>query len=302
MHPVSAPHPQHKDQIFKGIGFGLAAFFLFAAMSAAAKLLTDTHSVFEIAFYRSLIAAVPFAGFILLSKRYDLLVVKKRGALAFRIVIGIVGLVFTFSAMKHLPIADATLIFLTATLITPMMALIILKEKMGRRRWLAIIFGLCGVALLVGPTGQGAMIGIIFGFAAAFCHSSTQVVLRILKQENSLTITFYFLIGGSLLMAPFMPFVASPFENAQELWLMATVGATGAIAQICLSLAFKYAPANSISPFNFSGILWATLFDILIWSYIPGWPVFLGAAMMLMAKLYILNRERIHARNAKHNA
>lgn len=288
---------QHKDHTFKGIAYGIAAFFLFAVMSAAAKLLTDTHSIFEIAFYRSLIAVTPFTIYIIVTRNTQILHVKRPFILLLRVIIGLVGLLFTFSAMKYLPMSNATLIFLTSTLITPVLAFFILKERMGWRRWAAIIFALCGVVLVAQPDGQELVLfGLLCAFIAAFCHSSTQIALRTLKEESSVAITFYFLIGGAIIMAPFMIHNAGSFETAQDIGLIVLVSAAAALGQLCLSHALKFAPANSISPFNFSGLLWATLFDIMIWSYIPGWPVFAGASMMLAAKIYILHRERIHAK------
>lgn len=286
------------DRVFIGIGLGLTAFFMFAVMNAAAKLLTDTHHVIEISFYRGIIAAIPFLIYIFAKKRTDLFKVKHPALLSARVCIGTFGMVITIGAMKYMPMADATLIFLSATLITPAMAFFFLKEDMGWRRWAAIIIGMFGVAFVVQPTGQVQLIGTIMACGAACTHSMIQVLLRALKGESGLTITLYFLVGGTLLLAPFMPLIATPFTDPYEILLLLFVGLSGGIGQFALSYAFKFAPASTISPFNFSGLLWATFFDILIWSYIPGWPVFLGAAMMLGAKLYILNRERIHARKS----
>ena len=284
------------DRIFIGIALGLTAFFMFAVMNAAAKLLTDTHHVLEVSFYRGVIAAIPFVIYILIKKRFDLFKVKHPVLLSARVIIGTFGMVITIGAVKYMPMADATLIFLSATLLTPALAFFFLKESMGWRRWVAIIFGMIGVTFVVQPTGQAQLIGIIMACGAACTHAMIQVLLRALKEESGLTITLYFLVGGALLLAPAMPFVATPFTDPYEIMLLLFVGLSGALGQFALSYAFKYAPASTISPFNFSGLLWATLFDIFIWSYVPGWPVFLGAAMMLGAKLYILNRERIHAR------
>ena len=287
----------HKDHLVKGVACGLAAFFLFSIMSASAKLLSDTHSVFEIAFYRSLLGAVPLAIYICAKKRTDLLRVKKPVTLFFRILTGIFGLAVSFLALKYMPMADATLIFMSATLITPALAAIFLKEQVGLHRWGAIIIGLAGVAIIVKPTGDVTMVGIIIAFVAAWTHASAQIFLRILKEENSFTISFYFMVGGALLMLPFIPFVAvTPTWN--EIPLFIAVSASGSLAQICLAYALSNASASVISPLNFSGLLWAVVLDIIVWSVMPGWPIFAGGAIIIAAQSYIIYREK-RAKNRK---
>jgi drug/metabolite transporter (DMT)-like permease len=281
----------HKDNLVKGIACGLGAFFLFAIMSASAKLLTDTHSVFEIAFYRSIIGFVPFTLYIIIKRRSDLLRVKKPITLFFRIFIGINGLAISFLALKYMPMADATLIFMSATLITPALAAIFLKEHVGLHRWGAIIIGLVGVAIIVKPTGDVTMLGIGIAVIAACTHASAQIFLRILKEENSMTVTYYFLFGGALLMLPFM-FFSSSIPTPDEFLLFLTVGVSGTLAQICLAYALSNASASVISPLNFSGLLWAVVLDIMIWNIVPGWPIFAGGAIIIIAQSYIIYREK----------
>ena len=285
----------HKNDLFKGIAFGLAAFFSFAVMSACGKFLSENHSIFEISFYRSAIAILPILFLLSEAGNLKLLKVKNPGLLALRTIIGNIGMILTFGAVSYLPMADATLLFLSAALITPILAFIFLSEKMGWRRWAAVIFGFIGVAIVLQPTGNTHIIGVVLALGAAFTHSSIQVLLRALKDENYITVIFYFTLGGIIMTAPFMPFTATEFETANEAITILIVGLSGLWGQIFLTRALSLAPANSISPFNFSGLLWATLFDVLIWSYIPGWPVFIGAFMMIAAKIYILHRERFHA-------
>lgn len=286
------------DNIGKGIALALAAFFSFAVMGAAAKFLSETHSIFELSFYRSLIAMLPILLLIVASSQsLELLKVKKPVLLALRVIIGNIGMVLTFGAVKFLPMADATLLFLSATLITPVLAFFFLAERMGWRRWGAVLFGFTGVALVLQPTGQTHLFGIVLALGAALTHSSIQVLLRALKDENYVPVIFYFTLGGIIMTAPFMPFTAKGFETANQAVIVLIIGLSGLWGQIFLTRALSCAPANSVSPFNFSGLLWATLFDILVWSYVPGWPVFIGAAMMISAKLFIIYRENINARN-----
>ena len=93
-----------------------------------------------------------------------------------------------------------------------------------------------------------------------------------------------------------MPFFASVPTSAALGFLVLT-GIAGGLAQLCLSLAFKNAPAAVVSPLNYTGLIWATGFDILIWNIIPDWPVFLGAFIIISANCYIIYRE--HRKNKR---
>lgn len=284
-----------KNQTMRGIIYAMTAFFLFTVMNLFAKLLAENgHHVISIAFWRNALSIVPFFLYIAITQQYNLLKTSKPGVLTVRVIIGVTGLVITLAAIERLPMADATMIFLSATLITPALAFFVLKEHIGPHRWGAIILGMVGVIMILEPTGHGTLLGISFAFLAAFSHSLVHIFLRFLKNENSLTLAFYFLLGGAVFTAPFMPFVGKIPDNMNDIALLIGVGATGSIAQILLAMALKHAPASTVSPFGFTGLLWATIFDIAIWSYIPGWPVFIGATMIIAANAYIVHRERIN--------
>jgi len=279
-----------KDNIIFGTFMGLAGFFLLAMMAAFTKLLATNHHVVEIAFYRNVIAALAMFAYIAASRRFDLLQVLNKPMMAARVIVGTITLYITYTAIKLLPIADATVLFMASTLIVPVLAILLLGEVMGWRRWSAVLVGFIGVILVAGPTGNLAPIGVIVALVAACGHASVYIILRFLKQENSFTVTFYFVLGGAVMSAIFMPFIAAPVMPHEIFWILG-VAATGGLAQYCMTSGFKYAPASVISPLNYTGLLWATGLDILIWKHIPGWPVFIGGAVIVAANCYIVVRE-----------
>ncbi len=283
------PRP-HQDQIILGVIHGLLAFFLLALMSVCAKLLSENHHVIEIAFYRNVIAFIPLMIYIAATRKTHLLKTTKPVAMFFRVLVGTAGLIITFAAFKHLPLSDATVIFFTATLLAPALSFFILKEHVGLYRWAAIIIGFFGVILMAAPSGEAKALGIAIAFAAAFMHALIHLFLRHLKTESPLTVTFYFFLGGFLIPAIFMPFIARAPEPDEWL-LFLGVGVFGGVAQYYLTSSFSKGPIAIIAPLNYTGLIWATGFDILIWSYIPGWPVFLGGTIIIGSNLFIIYRE-----------
>ncbi len=292
-----ANNNEQPEPIFKGIALSVIAFFLFAVMSAAAKILSDTHHVAEIAFYRNFLFFFPLLIYMLWQKKPELFKTKKPKAVAFRAVIGAISLITTYGAFAHLPMADTTVLLFTSSLLTPILVHFVLKEHVGIYRWSAILIGLGGVVLMAGPTGATNSLGLMLALSAATMHALMYATLRYLKTESSLTVTFYFILAGVLIPGLFfMPFVAAPIATTQEMLLFLLLGVSGGTAQLCLSNAHRHAPASLIAPFNYTGLIWATLFDITIWAKIPGWPVLVGGAIIIASNLFIIYRERVNAK------
>ncbi len=279
------------DRIYIGIACVCAAFFAFTFMQALGKLLTGRHDVIEIVFWRNLIASLPILFYILATKQTRLLKPSMAKPLASRVLIGNITMIFTFGGMQALPMSNATVLFFTSTLIIPVAAHFFLKERIGIHRWLAVFIGICGVILIARPSAELTMIGVVLALGAAFGQAFIQIILRYMKNENALTITFYFMGGGAVMIAPFMPWFFD-MPNPTDALLLLMIGLSGGIGQYFLTLAFKYAPASLLSPFNYTGLIWATGFDIMIWGLIPSWHVYTGAAIIIASYMYILYREK----------
>lgn len=275
-----------------GMTAGLGAFFMFTVMNVFAKLLSENHSVVEIAFYRNLIASLPFLILVFAFGRRDILVIRSKPAMVgVRAVLGSVSLITTFAAFSLMPMADATAIMFTSSLFIPVLGLLILSESVGPYRWGAVVLGFVGVLIMVRPSGEVNTIGVAVALSAAFMHAILQIILRYLgRHERPETITFYFLIIGTLVTALPLPFVAVR-PALSEVPLLFGVGLTGAAAQWLLSIAFRNAPAAIVTVFNYSGIVWATLFGWMIWSDWPLPHVFAGAAVVIASNILIIWRE-----------
>lgn len=270
----------------------LAAFFMFTVMNVFAKILSETHSVVEIAFYRNLIAAMPFLFIVFALGRREILVINTKPSLiALRAVLGAVSLMTTFAAFSLMPMAETTVLLFTSSLFIPVLGIFFLGEHVGPWRWGAIAVGFIGVVIMAGPTGAVNALGVAVALAATMLHATLQVVLRYLgKYERPETITFYFLVIGALVTALPLPFVAVK-PTVGEIPLLFGVGLSGAMAQWLLSIAFRNAQAAIVTVFNYSGIVWATLFGWLIWDDWPLPTVLAGASVVIASNALIIWRE-----------
>jgi drug/metabolite transporter (DMT)-like permease len=282
----------HRDRIALGMAASAASFLMLNTMNVFAKLLSASHSALEVAFYRNLIAVIPFAvWFFLLGHREGLKIQGRSGPLVIRSVIGTVSLITTFRAFNALPMADAQALFFTASLFVPVMGYVFLKEHVGPYRWSAVIVGFLGMLVIVRPSGTVNLTGVSFALTAAFMHASLGTLLRVLgRTERPETVTFYFLAIGAALIGLVMPFVAT-VPAWDEVPLLIGAGLSGALAQILLSVAYKYAPVALVTIFNYTGIIWATAYGWFIWGDWPARPVWVGASIIIASSLFIVWRE-----------
>ena len=281
-----------QDRVVVGMAAAVGAFFMFTVMNLFAKLLSVNHSVIEIAFYRNLVASVPFLVAAFAFGRREILVVRSKPVLVgVRAAIGALSLTVTFAAFSMMPMADTTVLLFTSTLFVPVLGVIFLRESVGPYRWSAVAIGFLGVVIMAQPTGQVYVLGIAVALFAAFMHAVLQIILRYLgRYERPVTVAAYFFIVGTILCALPLPFIAVRPTWA-EIPLLFGVGLSGAAAQWLLSVAFRNARAAIVTVFNYSGIVWATLFGWLIWQEFPLPAVMAGAAVVIASNLLVIWRE-----------
>lgn len=201
---------RERENVVLGMAAGVGAHFMFSIMVLLAKLLSANHSVIEIAFYRNLLGSLPFLFVVFALGRREILKLNTKPALVgFRAVLGAISLTVTFLAYSLMPLADTTALLFTSSLFIPILAVIVLKETVGPYRWSAVAIGFVGVIIMVRPTGDVYVLGILVALCAALLHATLQIILRYLgRYESPETISFYFFVVGTLVTAVAMPFVA----------------------------------------------------------------------------------------------
>ena len=288
------------DHPLMGMGCAIAAFFMFAVMNVFAKKLAATHSVVEIGFYRNLIAMMPLLFMIYFMGRKDILTIKSNPkGIVIRSVIGTISLVTTFAAFAAMPLADATAFLFTASLIIPVFGYFFLGEHVGKYRWGAVLVGFLGVVVMLKPTGAVNLEGVALALSAATMHATLQTILRALgKTEKPETITFYFVFIGTFVSLIPMPLVFT-MPSCADIPYIIGLGLSGVMAQFLLSIAYKNAQVSVVTVFNYSGIIWATLFGWMFWNEWPDEAIFIGGAIVIASNVFIVYREQRLARLAR---
>ena len=262
----------------------------FAAAHAGVRELSDDIHPFATAFYRNI-----FGIFLLLPWLVrDNFGALKTDCLKLHILRGGLNSGFMlgfFFALGLITIAEATALNFTAPLFVTLLAVIILKERVGWRRWLALFVGFASTLVILQPGVQVISIGAFLVLFASLAWAGSTITLKKLsKSESSLTSTVYLVI----ILTP-VTFVASfPYlylpNIEQTIWLV-EVAATSTIAQYFLSESLKQADANVVVPFDFSRLIWAAVFGFILFGEIPTVWVWLGGTLIFASAVYITHRE-----------
>jgi drug/metabolite transporter (DMT)-like permease len=276
-----------------GIGLRVAAMACMACLSALVKWTGSKGiPVFEIIFFRQLFAFVPLGLYIWRTTGFEVLKTRRPFGHMARSAVGLAGMVCGFSAVQHLPLTEATALQFTSPLFMTALSALVLSEKVGRHRWGAVIVGFLGVLVMARPIpGQMNVVGVTLGILSAMGAAGAMVAIRqISDTERGPTIVFYFTLGGAILGLAGSAF-GWVVPDTGTLGLLILAGLVGGVGQLFLTEALRAAPVGVIAPFDYTQLVWAALFGLVIWGELPHPLTLIGAVVVAASGVYILHRE-----------
>jgi drug/metabolite transporter (DMT)-like permease len=198
--------------------------------------------------------------------------------------------------LQRLPLAEAYSLFFVAPLLITALAVPILGERVGWRRWLAIVVGLCGTIVVLRPSGQGMLsLGGLAVIVSATGYALSAIAVRVLgRTDSTQSMVFWMLAMLSVFSLALAWHEWIPVDAAH--WKpVAMLGVSGAIGQYGITEAFRRAPASMIAPLEYTALIWGLLLDWFVWSTLPDRWMLTGAAVIVACGLYLLRGERVHA-------
>lgn len=278
-----------------GIGLRIAAMAMFAVMAVLVKALAKSGlPEAEMIFFRSLFGLIPVLVWILIYRRPDIVKTRNPRAHIIRATIGLTSMFCMFIGLGRMPLNDATAIGFATPIFATLMSAILLGEKIGLHRALAVGAGFGGVVILTGA-GSASLFhsGAIYMLMAAILGAAISVTIRQISQtEHSVTITFYFMLAGVIITGLAMPFYW--VMPGPETWpLLIGLGLTGGMLQLLLSASLRCAPVSVVMPFDYSQILFVGLMSWIFWSELPNLRTIAGGAVIIGSGLYIFYREAV---------
>ncbi len=282
--------------------------FLYMFMSVCAFSFMDLlvkwsedYPLGQVLFFRGFFGVVIYF-FIMPRERIKNFYYTKRAKLHFlRCIFGLIALIAIFIALRKLPLATVVSISFAAPIFATIFSIILLNEKVGFYRWLAVLIGFIGIIVITEP-GFGDL-NIYYLFPIIFCLGLSYVAIAIRQLSTTepvwlISLNFSIVITlASLFTVPFgwvMP-------NAQDLVLLCMIGFLGGFANLWLSQSFKLSEVSLVSPLKYLALVFGIIFGYLIWDEIPTIKTLLGALLVIASSLIILRREIYHKKETPSN-
>lgn len=279
-----------------GIGLRVGAMIMFSVMAVIIKLLARSGlPEFELIFFRSLFGLLPVLVWIAVFRQPGIVKTRKPMAHATRALVGLTAMACMFAGLARMPLSDATAIGFATPIFATLMSGMMLGEKIGIHRWIAILVGFGGVLILT-RIGSANLIGsgAFFMLMAAILGAVVSVTIRqISKTEHSVTITFYFMLAGTVITGMMLPFIWVMPPDWQSWLLLVGLGLSGGLLQLLLSASLRYAPVPTVMPFDYSQIVFVGLWSWFLWSELPDEQTIIGGTIIIASGLYIFYREAV---------
>ena len=271
-----------------GIALRLLAVFLLTAMSAAARAAAQSVPVGQVVFVRSALALGPICVYMALRGGIlPNLRTARPGAHLIRGSLGGLSIALSFLSLAHLPVASAEALSFLAPVLSLPLAAAFLHERVGTAALGAVLLGLAGTLLMLWSAlalpEDGAVIGVAAGLGFALVMAVVRVLVKdMTRSEPAATIAFYMAVISSLLALGSAPWGWVVPDQDAAIALAAT-GLLGGLAAIAGTEAVARAPVATLAPVEYTGLVWALLFDLVLFATVPGWQAMAGAALILTA-------------------
>ncbi|WP_299204657.1 DMT family transporter [uncultured Tateyamaria sp.] len=280
-----------------GITLRLLSGLLGAGMFVSVKAVSDKVPLGEIVFFRSFFALVPLVMLLWIRNEFPGgLVTRRPGAHFIRSGFGALALFTSFAAIDRLNLAEAILIAQLTPVLVSVAAVFLLSERITQWRLGGLVLGFSGVVVLVWPELDGGsknsarLLGYAIGLVSAVLSALALIMVRSLnKTESPGAIALYFVLAcmiGALCTLPW----GWVIPDIQTLLLLIAAGVFGGFAHIAMTLAFRYAEASRLAPFEYVALLWPFLADLFIFrlqlstAFIFAVPLFLAGALFAAAE------------------
>lgn len=196
-----------------------------------------------------------------------------------------------FIAISEIPLANAAAISFVTPLLTVALSVVVLKEHVGLRRWTAVGCGFLGVLVILRPGVTEIHPAYFLILVGTLCFACFTLITRRIGERREAPATLFYtaLVGciGASLILPFRGEMPAPGD-----WpILVVIGLLACLAELCLILGYRYAPASLLAPFQYVQMLWSTFYGFLLFGDLPdAWTV-AGAAIIIGAGSYVVLRE-----------
>ena len=244
---------------------------------------------FEIAFFRTFLIIPLFFPFFLKNGVKDLKT-KQPKLTILRSCLGSFAMLLFFYGISLTELAKTQALSFTIPIFATLLAIFILGERVGIRRWTALLVGFFGALIVLRPDIEVSIGPILILFSCFFWSLSILIAKKLTKTDTNFSITLWQAIGV-MPAAFFASLLVWKWPNFEQFSILLLIALFGTLAQFTFNYAIKRGDVSFILPMDYLKLIWATLLGFFIFGEIPNYNVWIGGTLIIMATIYISLRE-----------
>ncbi len=278
----------------RGILYMLAtAVVVFPLLNASVKFLAADYSLVQIIWVRSVVHFLWMVVLFMPGLGWQLFRTQRLGLQLTRSALQLVALIAFVIGLVFIPMTTATSIYFTGPLMVVALAVPLLGERVGMRRWLAVIVGFLGALVIIRPGFEGMHWAALSLIASAFFYALYQILTRRAADHDDFRVSAVYTIVIALVVSS----IAVPFYWQTPIgwldWLVfGGLGIFGGLGHLFVIKAYEHAEASFIGPFDYGQLIGVTIVGYLVFAEFPDIWTWIGAAIIIASGIYVSRRER----------
>ena len=280
-----------RETTLVAIAFMVLGASLIPAMNTIAKYLASEYPAWQVVWARFLSHFIWMMLFFLPRRGLSLFRTARPKDQTLRSLIFFVSNACFVTALPFVDLATASLLMFTAPVIVTVLAIPLLGERVGLRRWAAVAVGFAGALVIIRPGSSLFDPWALLVLVSASYYAVYQIWTRRLTLVDSPeTQIVYTAAAGAVLTTLTIPWFAIAPDSFLDLAAFAGVGLVGAMAHLCIVQALKRAPASTVSPIGYFELVTAVLFGFVVFGELPDAATWAGAALIVGSGAWIVLR------------
>jgi S-adenosylmethionine uptake transporter len=278
--------------VLAGVLLMLLGDFMFSLNDAMGKWLVASFSVGQILVIRSFGSFIILAPMIARQGSDALFRIERPPLQILRVVMTTADVALFYAAVAYLPLADVMTFYMAGPIYVAAISHFFLGERIGWRRWLAVLIGFVGVLIALRPSTAMLSWPSVFGLGGSLAFSLTLVLSRRLRQTSDATLVAWQTVAA---LATGLVLSIGNWRSASALdWAaMLALGVVAGSAHMLITRSLKLAPASLLAPLQYSLLIWAIALGFLFFGDIPDAQIIVGSIIIVLAGLFIFHRKNL---------
>lgn len=282
--------PDNRHALTMGIILVMVGYFLFALNDAVAKMLVASFGLGQVLVIRAIGAFLILVPLVCQQNETPFRHVHRPLVQMIRALLITVDTLLFYAAIIYLPLADVMTFYMAGPIYMTVASHFLLGERAGWRRWSAVLIGFVGIVIALDPSTSAFSAPAWFALVGGLAYALTLVLNRFLASTGDATLGIYQGLATFLLAGCAAVFDWRPLTLSQGLSML-LLGVIGALAHLVITRSLKLAPVSILAPFQYTLLLWGMAFGFLFFGDRPGSNMIIGAAIIVVAGLFISYRK-----------